>query len=69
MVVTYWPLVAGALLGFATRGLGNRVICNPNPSSSMSFYDFNATNIYGNETIQFSMYQGSVLAIINLATY
>jgi len=61
------PLLAVALLGFLASASAKQVLCDSSKSVA-SIYDYNATNIYGNETINFSKYRGSLLAIINLVS-
>ncbi|WAQ95756.1 GPX3-like protein [Mya arenaria] len=65
MILLKGQLLGVALLGLLVHTSGKKVSCFMDHSGK-SVYDFNATNIYGNETIEFSKYQGSVLAIINL---
>ena len=61
------PFLAVTLLGFLCQVYGTRVDCD-SQHSVKSVYDFNATNIYQNETISFSKYRGSVLAIVNVVS-
>ena len=53
-------LVAGVLLGPSTSALVDwvgRVECEPD---DQTIFQYNATNIYGNETIPFDRYKGKV---------
>jgi len=59
-------LLAGALLGPAAAVTYQRVACDP---STVTIYGFNATNLYGNETVTLDRYQGKVVLIYNVATY
>jgi len=63
------PHVLGGavLLGLLAYVHGTRIECIP--MDTRTVYDFNATNIYENETISLSRYQGKVLAVMNTATY
>lgn len=62
-------ILAASLLGLLACVSATRVTCDNFPPGGKTVYGFSAVNIYENETISFSRYQGSVLAIINLATY
>lgn len=56
------------LLGWVAFVGGTRVICD-SKNSNETVYNFNATNIYDNETISLSRYEDRVLVVINVATY
>lgn len=61
--------MAASLLGFLALASAKRVTCDSISPQSKTVYDYKAMNIYENETIEFTRYRGSVLAIMNVATY
>jgi len=61
----YLPLVAALVAQGALALPKNRVRCD---GTQGSFHDYNATNLYGNETVNFSDYKGKVVLLYNIAT-
>lgn len=59
-------LTVALCLGLLGHVYGTRIKCESLEPAAKTVYDFNATNIYKNETISFSQYRGNVLAIVNV---
>jgi len=60
-------LVLGALLGVSTAEILHRVKCDP--PTNETIYQFNATTVYGNETVTFDQFKGKAVLVFNVATY
>jgi len=59
-------LVLGALLGVSSGEILHRVKCDP---TNETIYQFNATTVYGNETVTFDRFKGKAVLVFNVATY
>jgi len=59
-------LLGAALLGLAQAEVKLRVECQ---SGGETIYDYNATTVYGNETVSFEEFKGKPVLIFNVATY
>lgn len=68
MAVLKGQLLAAALLGVLGQTYGTRIQCEALEPTAKSVYDFTATTIYQNQTIDFSVYKGTVLAIVNVVS-
>jgi len=64
--------VLGVVAPLAVWGIGppppvSRALCQGSPHNQ-TLYDFQAWNLWGNETIEFSRYQGKVVLAYNVAS-
>jgi len=57
----------GLLAPLAALGIPTpRVYCSQDQNGTL--YDYSATNLWGNETIDFSEYEGKVVLVYNVAS-
>jgi len=59
--------LGATLLGLSSGEVMRRVECENH--GNRTIYGFNATTVYGNETVSFDQFKGKAVLIYNVATY